>query len=85
MGLYSVGACVAYVEAGDPLRLMAQDGYTRILLIVPVCVSLDYRVIHSFQQDVDKHYACNVWITSLYTGLYTGIVENYLLCISLLH
>lgn len=69
----------------DNCRNVGQDGYTRILLIVPVCVSLDYRVIHSFQQGVDKHYACNVWITSLYTGLYTGIVENYTLCISMLY
>lgn len=69
----------------DNCRNVGQDGYTRILLIVPVCVSLDYRVIHSFKQGVDKHYACNVWITSLYTGLYTGIVENYTLCISMLY
>lgn len=64
--------------------ICAYGCYTRLLWIIPVCVSLSYRVIHSFPQDVDKHYACILWITCLYTGLCTVCVENYVLCISLL-
>lgn len=65
--------------------ICAYGCYTRLLWIIPVCVSLRYRVIHSFPQDVDKHYACNLLITCLYTDLCTAFVENYALCISMLH
>lgn len=65
--------------------ICAYGCYTRLLLIIPVCVSLRYMVIHSFPQDVDKHYACYLLITCLYTGLCTAFVENYALYISLLH
>ena len=64
--------------------ICAYGCYTRLLWIIPVCVSLRYSVIHSFPQGVDKHYACNLLITCFYTGLCTAFVENYALYISLL-
>ena len=70
-----------YVSA----TLCAYRCYTRLLWILPFCVSLRYSVIHSFPQGVDKHCACKLLITCLYTGLYTVFVENYSLYISLLY
>lgn len=65
--------------------LCAYGCYTRLLWILPVCVSWCYSVIHIFPQGVDKHCACKLLITCLYTGLCTVFVENYALCISMLH
>lgn len=56
--------------------ICAYGCYTRLLWIIPVCVSLRYRVIHSFSQDVDKHYACNLLITCLYTGYQQRLLKT---------